>query len=323
MDLLQSLPLGLYLEQPQTWLHKLDPRVKFWWLMSFLTTYIFASTIWRIVLVLALIFITILASIPRRVWKKQIGWLLVLCFSVLIIASISPDGLGIKYQPRLPSISTTDLLKSVNHKSTYSPAIKTSNPGKIIPAINKTVQIQRGKEYNYILFQKGPITITRRSFDLAVRLSTIVFTVIYSTNLYLLTTAPEEITAGIDTLMQPLRKLRIPVTEIVLTLTLSLRFIPLVLEEIQNLVRSVFTRAINWKKLGWKGSIKVWITVLERLLDNLLLRASQISTAMVARGFTSPNKHQVRWHNLELKSLDWLAIMGLCLFWGARLWLGW
>jgi len=323
MDLLQSLPLGLYLEQPQTWLHKLDPRVKFWWLMSFLTTYIFASTIWRVVLVLVLIFITILAPIPRRVWQKQVGWLLVLCFFVWIIASISPDGLGIKYQPRLPSISTTNLLKSVNYKSTYSPSIKTLTPNSITPEIKRKVQIQRGKKYHYILFKKGPITITRRSFDLAVRLSTIVFTVIYSTNLYLLTTAPEEITAGIDSLMQPLRKLKIPVTEIVLTLTLSLRFIPLVLEEIQNLTRSVFTRAINWKKLGWKGSIKVWITVVERLLDNLLLRANQISTAMITRGFTSPNEHQVRWHNLELNSLDWLAIIGLCFFWGARLWFGW
>ncbi len=51
MDLLRSLPLGLYLEQPVTWLHKLDPRVKFAWLMSFLTTYILANSVWRVLLV--------------------------------------------------------------------------------------------------------------------------------------------------------------------------------------------------------------------------------------------------------------------------------
>jgi len=70
--------------------------------------------------------------------------------------------------------------------------------------------------------------------------------------------------------MQPLRRLKWPVTEIALTLTLSLRFIPLVLEEVQNLIRSVRTRAINWKKLGF-GAVRVWMMVAERLLENLLL----------------------------------------------------
>jgi hypothetical protein len=66
--------------------------------------------------------------------------------------------------------------------------------------------------------------------------------------------------------MKPLRWFRLPVTEIALTVTLSLRFIPLVLEEVQNLVRSVQTRAINWKKLGFRGSAQVWLAVVERLL---------------------------------------------------------
>jgi len=55
MDLLRSLPLGLYLEEPQTWLHKLDPRVKLIWLLSFLSSYIVANNYWRVLLVLLLI----------------------------------------------------------------------------------------------------------------------------------------------------------------------------------------------------------------------------------------------------------------------------
>ena len=62
--------------------------------------------------------------------------------------------------------------------------------------------------------------------------------------------------------------------------------------------------------------------VAERLLDNLLLRASQMAGAMMVRGFTSPNEHRVRWSDLRLKGGDWLALMALCLFWGARLLFG-
>jgi energy-coupling factor transport system permease protein len=155
--------------------------------------------------------------------------------------------------------------------------------------------------------------------ELAVRISTLVFTLIYSTNLFLLTTAPEEITEGLENLMSPLRRFHVPVTEISLTLTLSLRFIPLVLEEVQNLARAVRTRAIDWQKLGIKRSLNVWLTVVEKLLDNLLLRAEQIAIAMEVRGFTSPNQHQVRWHELKLRWADFIALFLLIPFWAARL----
>lgn len=179
-------------------------------------------------------------------------------------------------------------------------------------------QLPQPTDYRYVLFDQGPVRITRRSLELAIRLSTLTFVLIYSTNLFLMTTAPEEITAGIDSLMQPLRRFNIPVTEIVLTLTLSLRFIPLVLEEVQNLVRSVRTRAINWKKLGFRGSMQVWTTIAERLIDNLLVRAEQIASAMQVRGFTSPNQHSVQWHQFRLRLRDWLAMVGIGLFWSAR-----
>ncbi|MBD2292099.1 energy-coupling factor transporter transmembrane protein EcfT [Anabaena sphaerica FACHB-251] len=302
MDLLRSLPLGLYLEQPQTWLHKLDPRVKLIWLLSFLTSYVVANNYWRVLLVLLLIVFTLFAKIPLRVWRQQMGWLLVLSFMVLALGAISPDGLGINYQSRLPA----------NEQILTQPA--TTKDTKKTPEI-----VDSKKEYRYVLFHKGPVKVNRRSVDLAISLSTIVFTLIYSTNLYLLTTAPEEITSGMESLMQPLRKFKIPVTEITLTLTLSLRFIPLVLEEIQNLVRSVMTRAINWKKLGLKGGAKVWLIVIERLLENLLLRAEQMANAMMVRGFTSPNEHRVKWQELKLKLGDWLAIAILVVFWGVRI----
>jgi energy-coupling factor transport system permease protein len=305
MDLLRSLPLGLYLEQPQTWLHKLDPRVKFVWLMSFLSSYILASNYWRVMLVILLIIATLFAKIPLRVWRQQMGWLLTISFMVLVIGSVSPDGLGIDYQPRLPEYQAV---------ATPATNFKITN---LIPGL-----VSSEEKYSYVLFHQGIFRATRRSVDLAITFSTIVFTVIYSTNLYLLTTAPEEITSGMESLMQPLKKLNLPITELTLTLTLSLRFIPLVLEEVQNLVRSVMTRAINWKKLGLKGAIKVWMSVTERLLDNLLLRADQMANAMIVRGFTSPSEHRVQWQDLRLKKSDWLAIAILILFWGVRIAVG-
>jgi energy-coupling factor transport system permease protein len=307
MDLLRTLPIGLYLENPVTWLHRLDPRVKMLWLMGFLLTPLLASAMWRLVLVALLIALTILARIPLRVWRQQLGWLSFLAIAVFALTAMSPDGLAVDYQARRPGLTIAPLASS-----------KTAQK----PTSQKPTSLPPATDYSYVLINQGPIKVTRRSLDVAIRFSTLIFTLLHSTNLYLLTTAPEEISAGLEDLMSPLRKLGVPVTELALTLTLALRYIPLVLEEIQNLGRSIWTRAIDWKKLGLRRSLQVWLVVAERFLDNLLLRAAQAASAMQIRGFTSPNHHRVQWHDLRLQRPDWVAIAAFLVLCGLRVALG-
>ncbi len=331
MDLLRSLPLGLYLEQPVTWLHRLDARVKMGWLMTFLVTPLLAPLSWRIGIVVGLIGLTLLAQIPIRVWRKQMGWVLLFCGLTFCITAVMPDGLAVRYQPRLPAqelrfVQSPPLPKSVQPEPWYSRLnpIRSATPQPSIqpsPDPAQTTELPQ-KPYRFILFQQGPVTITRESLKLGIQFSTGYFTLIYSTTLFLLTTAPEEITTALDLWLQPLRRWKVPVTEIILTLTLSLRFIPLVLEEVQNLVRSIRTRAISWKKLGMRGTAQVGLTVTDRLLENLFLRAEQISSAMTVRGFTSPSQHRVQWQKLRMRRRDWVALGLLLLLLGVRLSLG-
>ncbi|MEO0409978.1 MAG: CbiQ family ECF transporter T component [Cyanobacteria bacterium P01_A01_bin.135] len=297
MDLLRSLPIGLYLEQPVTWLHRIDGRVKFLWLLSILLSPIGASPRWRLAVVGLLLLLTAISCIPRRAWQRQLALLLGFSLLLFIVTLLLPDGVDVGYQARLPVGDVVTLLDDPPPEQMALP-----QPGG----------------YRYILLDWEIIRITRRSLNLAVRVSTLTFTLLYSSTLYLLTTAPEEITAGLAFLMRPLRIIRVPVTEIVLTLTLALRFIPLVLEEIQNLIRSVRTRAINWKKLGARGTSQVWLMVAERLFYNLIDRASQTASAMQVRGFTTAATHQVRWHQFKFGVGELAAIALLIGFWAAR-----
>jgi energy-coupling factor transport system permease protein len=329
MDLLRSLPLGLYLEQPITWMHRLDPRIKLAWLLTFLAAPLLANPVWRVLLVVLLIIFTLAAMIPLRVWRQQMVWLLALSLLIFGLTAILPDGMKIRYQSRLPGDELAfsqhaQVRPATSSNPWYNPLGWGKQPSKSAPGVEPSPAVlPQPTEYRYVLLKQGAITITRRSLDLAIRVSTLLFTLIYSTNLFLLTTAPEEITAAIENWMEPLRRLNVPVTEIALTLTLSLRFIPLVLEEFQNLVRSIYTRAINWKKLGLRRTIQIWLMVAERLLDNLLLRAEQIASAMQVRGFTSPNTHRVMWHQFRLRGGDWFALASLIGLWLARLIWGW
>jgi energy-coupling factor transport system permease protein len=288
MDILRSLVIGLYLEQPITWLHKIDPRVKLFWLFTLLLSPTLANPFWRLGVVVILIGLTLTAGIPERVWKKQMALILVLASLVFCLVAVSPDGLNVTHQPR----------RSVPEVSLPQPT-----------------------NYQYAWKFSG-VQVSRRSLDVGIRVSALIFTFLYTPTLYLLVTTPEEITAAIVALSSPLKRFKVPIVEITLTLTLALRFLPLVLEEIQNLVRAVRTRAINWKKLGYKRAIALWLIVAERLIDNLFIRADQTANAMSIRGFTTPNQHRVQWSHLKLMQIDFILGIILIIFWGLRLWVG-
>lgn len=235
-----------------------------------------------------LIGITLTAKIPERVWKQQMALILTLSTLVFCLVTFSSDGLNVTHQPRRP-----------------------------IPEVALT----QPTNYQYAWKFSG-VQVSRRSLDVGIRVGALIFTFLYGPTLYLLVTAPEEITAAITALSSPLKRFKIPIVEITLTLTLALRFLPLVLEEIQNLVRAVRTRAINWKKLGYKRAIALWLVVAERLVDNLFIRADQTANAMTVRGFTTPNQHQVRWSSLKLMRVDLILGVILVVFWGLRIWIG-
>lgn len=232
-----------------------------------------------------------------RVWKQQMGILLLLAALTYTIAIFSGDALLLNPQPRRP---TSEFI-------TYVP-----NRGKSCPQPQPT-------NYCYTLFKVGRLQITRRSQDLAVRISTVIFTYTYAPTLFLLVTATEEITAAITFLAAPLRFLGVPVAELALTLTLALRFIPLVIEEVQNLARAVRTRSINWRKLGYRRSVETLIILIERFLRNLFDRSDQIAKAMILRGFTDAHHHQSNWIKLQLQWGDIMLIILAVVFWAIRL----
>lgn len=304
MDILRSLPIGLYLEKPITWLHRLDPRIKLFGLLTFLLSPIQANDLWRIAISVLLILLTFASGIPMRVWKQQMGILLLLAFMTLAIASISPDGFNVTIQPRRP---VPEIVKNTEQAQSST---------------TLTLNLPQPTPYRYVIWKAGNITITRKSLDLGIRVCTLIFTYLYAPTLFLLVTAPEEITAAIASIISPLKFFKVPVVEIVLTLTLALRFVPLVLEEVQNLGRAMRTRSINWKKLGFKRTTQIWLILTERLIDNLFIRAEQTASAMQVRGFTSPNTHLLVWNPLKFLPRDIILLILLMAMWGVRIWIG-
>ena len=139
-----------------------------------------------------------------------------------------------------------------------------------------------------------------------------------SANLLLVSTPPEALAWGLTALLAPLGWLGVPVERLGFQLLLALRFLPLVQEELQNLLRAVATRALNLKQLGWRGATNLVLAVGERLLANVLLRAEQGAEALQARGGQWRAPSQLRLPPPAAAGLNALALAGLLLLLAMR-----
>ena len=99
----------------------------------------------------------------------------------------------------------------------------------------------------------------------------------------LLTTLQEDIVWGLSWFMYPLRKIGLPTSKWLFQLLIALRFIPLVQEELQNIIKSVSVRSINFRNLGLKKSFNVLLILVERLFQNIFLRIDHGAESLLSK----------------------------------------
>ncbi len=260
MDWLKKIPIGQYVSGKSSWLRGIDPRIKLFWILLFLLTPILANSIWRISIVFLLLLITFLSLLPPRIWWRSLVFLVV--FS-LIIGSLSIVLPASQSSFELPIRAPDEI------------------PGAIV--LTRSWEIYRLGPFDFGGISLGPLIVDRGSAELGIKTSTLIFTVIHSVNLMLITTPPEDLVWAMRWFFAPLTLLGFPLEKISFQLLLALRFLPLVQEELQNLFRSVGVRAIDFRKLGLKSSLAFFVTLGERLLSNILLRAEQGADSLMSR----------------------------------------
>ncbi|MCL2526475.1 MAG: energy-coupling factor transporter ATPase, partial [Coriobacteriia bacterium] len=98
-----------------------------------------------------------------------------------------------------------------------------------------------------------------------------------------LTTSPVALTDGLTLLMRPLRRLRVPIDDIAMMLSIALRFIPTIMEEAMTIVRAQTARGAPFNEGKILTRLKAWVPVIIPLLVQLFRRADTLALAMEAR----------------------------------------
>ncbi|MBE6138766.1 MAG: energy-coupling factor transporter transmembrane protein EcfT [Firmicutes bacterium] len=107
----------------------------------------------------------------------------------------------------------------------------------------------------------------------------------YSTVLTL-TTAPTEITYGLERFLSPLNKLKIPVNKLSLTISLALRFIPTIFDEAAKILKTQASRGVDYYNSDFKGKVEALKGLIIPMINLSFKRADVLADAMAVRLFS-------------------------------------
>ncbi|EUJ18453.1 cobalt ABC transporter permease [Listeria aquatica FSL S10-1188] len=109
--------------------------------------------------------------------------------------------------------------------------------------------------------------------------------IVFMTTLLTLTTSPIELTDGLEKILMPFRVLRLPVHELALMLSISLRFIPTLMDETEKILKAQKARGVDFTSGKITERIKAIVPLLIPLFISAFKRAEDLAIAMEARGY--------------------------------------
>ena len=106
---------------------------------------------------------------------------------------------------------------------------------------------------------------------------------IIGSSLMTLTTTPNQLTDGLETGLAPLKKLHVPVHEISMMMSIALRFIPILLEETDKIMKAQQARGADFEEGKLMERVKALVPMLVPLFVSAFHRANDLAMAMEAR----------------------------------------
>ncbi|NLW88154.1 MAG: energy-coupling factor transporter transmembrane protein EcfT [Clostridiaceae bacterium] len=162
--------------------------------------------------------------------------------------------------------------------------------------------IQEGEE----LFRFWVIVITSGGILRACLMSFRLFLLIVSTGILLtLTTTPLKMSDALESLFGPLKKIRVPVHEMAMMMSIALRFIPTLVEETDKIMKAQASRGAEYDTGNIIVRAKGYVSVLVPLFVSSFKRAEELAVAMDARCYRG-GEGRTKLHPLKMRISDYV-----------------
>lgn len=157
------------------------------------------------------------------------------------------------------------------------------------------------------------LTITLEGIQAAVFIAIRLIYLIIGSSVMTLTTTPNDLTDGMEKGLGFLRKIHVPVHEIAMIMSIALRFIPILMEETDKIMKAQMARGADFESGNILQKAKNMVPLLVPLFVSAFRRANDLAMAMEARGYHG-SEGRTKMRPLEYKKRDYLAYLILAAY---------
>ncbi|MBP3474883.1 MAG: energy-coupling factor transporter transmembrane protein EcfT [Lachnospiraceae bacterium] len=154
------------------------------------------------------------------------------------------------------------------------------------------------------------LTITKEGARIAVMMAIRLSFLIIGSSVMTLTTTPNSLTDGMEKLMNPLKAVKVPVHEVAMMMSIALRFIPILLEETDKIMKAQIARGADFESGNLVKKAKAMVPLLVPLFISAFRRANDLAMAMEARCYRGGD-HRTKMKPLKYRRRDGIAYLVL------------
>ena len=221
----------------------------------------------------------------------------ILLVTLYIIALFSAKGL-LGYMVMAATLAVCVKISKVGFKS----LVRGLKPLVVIIAFTGILNIFFTPAETYLL-EWGILRISEKGIQNAL------FMVVRIMLLMTYTTSPIRLTDGLESLLGPLKRLRVPVHELAMMMAIALRFIPTLIEETDKIMSAQKARGADFESGNIFQKAKALVPILVPLFISAFRRADELATAMECRCYHG-GEGRTKLHVLKYQRRDYVALAG-------------
>lgn len=164
-----------------------------------------------------------------------------------------------------------------------------------------------------VVFTLWKLQITKEGIKVAVFMVIRLAMLLIGSSIMTLTTTPNNLTDGMEKAMSPLKLLRLPVHEIAMMMSIALRFIPILMEETDKIMKAQLARGADFESGNIFKKAKAMVPLLVPLFISAFRRANDLAMAMEARCYRGGNG-RTKMKPLVYKKRDAIAYLVLFVY---------
>lgn len=152
------------------------------------------------------------------------------------------------------------------------------------------------------------LRITKEGIGVAVSMALRLTFLIIGSSVMTLTTTPNNLTDGLEKMLGPLKVIKVPVHEVAMMMSIALRFIPILLEETDKIMKAQIARGADFESGNIFKRAKALVPLLVPLFISAFRRANDLAMAMEARCYRGGDG-RTKMNPLVYKKIDFIAYL--------------